>query len=238
MTVVDHLDEFRHRFLISLIVLVCFTAASFYLSDFILKFVSGPFLKTGKALNIFTMTGGFIARLKTSAVAALLISLPVFIYHVWKYIEPAIEVPARRGIKLSLAGALLLFYAGISFVFFIVLPFTVSMLISFIDGNMIPTIEADDYLSFIFLFCLAMGIVFELPIFVMIFTKIGILSPQYLIAKRKYAIVIIWIMAAVITPPDALSQIIIAIPVMLLYEVSIRVSRYVIIKKKRLELAA
>lgn len=233
MTVVDHLDEFRSRLLISLIVIIVLTIGAFFVSEYILTFLMKPFLATGQKLNIFKLAGGFIIRLKVSVAVALIVGVPVFIYQIWRFILPAISVTDRVFSRLSILAAVLLFYGGVSFVFFLLLPFAIPMLLSFIMSNMHVTIGADDYLSFILIMSVAMGVLFELPIIVMVLTKVGILSPQFLIKKRKYSIVIIWIVAALITPQDIWSQVMVAVPLMFLYEISIIISRSMFLRKHK-----
>lgn len=236
MTVVEHLEEFRYRLLICLTALVVVTIGAFFMSEYILDFISEPFRKSGHQLNIFELTGGFFIKLKASAITAFLLTMPLLVYHFWRYISPAISISERKVSRRVVFAGVLLFYTGVAFVFFAVLPFSINILLSFIDANMHTTIGADDYLNFIFMFCIAMGVVFELPVIVMLLTKAGILTPAFLISKRKYAVVLVWIGSAMITPPDVISQIIIAIPVMALYEISIRISIRVLLRKKRAEL--
>jgi len=236
MTVVDHLDEFRSRILIVLGVLITLTFINFYFSEHIVNYINKPFLSTGNKLNVFKLTSGFIIRLKASAGTAILMTFPLMIFHIWRYIVPAIDKKERMFSRISLIASVFLFYSGVAFVFFLILPLMIEILLSFIPSEMLSTIGADDYLSFIFLFCLAMGIVFELPIIILVLTKIGIITPAFLISKRKVALVIIWVFAAFITPPDPLSQSLVAIPLMFLYEISIFISRFIVIRKKKKEI--
>lgn len=236
MSVVDHLDEFRSRILIVLGAIIILTLVNFYFSEHIVNYINKPFLITGNKLNIFKLSGGFVIRLKVSAGIAILMAMPLIFFHIWRYIVPAIDKKARMFSRMTIISSVLLFYAGVSFIFFLLLPLIIEILLSFIPSEMLSTIGADDYISFIFLLCLAMGLIFELPIIILILTKLGIISPAFLISKRKVAIILIWVFAAVITPPDPLSQAMVAIPLMFLYEVSILISRLIVIRKKKNEL--
>lgn len=233
MTIVGHLDEFRSRILIVLGVIMVLTLVNFYFSEHIVNYINKPFLSTGNKLNIFKLSGGFVIRLKASAAIAILMTIPLIFFHIWRYIVPAIDKSARMFSRLTLISSVLLFYSGISFIFFLLLPLMIEVLLSFIPSAMLSTIGADDYLSFIFLLCLAMGIIFELPIIILVLTRLGIITPALLISKRKISLVIIWVFAAVITPPDPLSQALVAIPLMFLYEVSILISKFIMIRKKK-----
>jgi sec-independent protein translocase protein TatC len=235
MTVVDHLDEMRSRLLYSLMAVILLTFAGFFLSDHLLNIINRPFVETGQKLNIFKLTGGFLIRIKASFVAGLMLGLPIILYHVWKFIAPAISKKDRRFSLIALVAAFFLFYGGMAFVFFIILPFAINMLLGFIGTEMLSTIGASDYMSFILMMSIAMGLIFELPIVVMILTRIGILTPEYLIHMRKYSVVAIFIIAALITPQDIFTMILVAIPLMFLYEVSIVISRLISVGKKKRE---
>jgi len=236
MSVVGHLDEFRSRIIYILGALIGLTFIGFYFSEYIVQFINMPFVETGQKLNVFKLLGGFMIRLKASAVIALLLTVPLIFYHLWKFIVPAINRGDRMFSRISLLGAIMLFYIGMAFVFFVVVPFVIPILVQFIPGDMLSTIGADDYLSFILLFSISMGILFELPIVIMILTRIGILTPAFLISKRKYAVVMSFIIGAFITPQDPISMIMVAVPLMFLYEISIVISRFMIKRRKKKEL--
>lgn len=227
MTVVGHLDELRSRVLTILASFIILTSIAFYFSDYLVSFINKPFLDSGNKLNIFTIVGGFMLKFKVSAAAAIFILVPMIIFQIWRFIVPAIEKKSRTFSRLTILSAIILFYSGAAFVFFLILPAAIKVMLSFVGADMISTIGADDYLSFIIFFSLIMGIIFEIPVIILILTRLGIISPQYLINKRKYAIVIIWILAALITPPDPLSQTLVGIPLMLLYEISIIIAKIV-----------
>ncbi len=236
MSIVDHLDEFRSRILIILGAIIVLTFVNFYFSEHIVNYINKPFLISGNKLNIFKLTGGFIIRLKVSAGIAILTAMPLIFFHIWRYIVPAIDKKARMFSRMTIISSVLLFYAGIAFIFFLLLPLLINVLLSFIPSEMLSTIGADDYIGFIFLLCLAMGLIFELPIIILVLTRLGIITPAFLISKRKVAIILIWVFAAVITPPDPLSQAMVGIPLMFLYEVSILISRLIVIRRKKQEL--
>lgn len=231
--VVNHLDELRSRLLICLLVIIVFTAISFYFSEQVFNYFISSYSSKFKnfSLNIFSLTEGFTLRLKSSLIISLILSLPVITYQIWRFIKPAVEISDRNFYRILLLVAILLFYAGLSFSFLILLPFAISFLLQFTPVNMINTINASNYFNFAFMFCILMGTVFEIPIIISILTKMGIITPAFLVSKRKYAIVLLWIVAALITPPDILTQSIIAIPLMFLYEISIVICKLIYRKK-------
>jgi sec-independent protein translocase protein TatC len=233
MSIVGHLNELRSRLIISLVSITVITLAGFFFfSDYILAVINKPFLKTGLKLSVFSLSEGFVIRAKAALIAGIFVCFPIIIYEIWKYIVPAIGKRDRRFIGGSVVASVFLMYSGIVLTYFFLLPIAIKMLLSFTPENMNNIIEAGKYLSFVFLFCLAMGFMCELPIIIMILTKLGIITPEILIKKRKYAIVLIWIIAAIFTPgPDILSQALVAVPIMLLYELSIIISK-IMIKRK------
>ncbi len=239
MTVVGHLEELRSRIIISLAVLAILTIAAFVFSENILDFINRPFTDTGLKLNVFKLTEGFIIRLKVSAIAALMAGLPFFVFQVWRFILPAIAREDRMFTRLSLLASIFLFYGGMVFVFFGLVPFAVKVMLGFVTPEMLSTIGANDYVSFVLLFCVLMGVLFEFPIVVMVLTRIGILTPAFLITKRKYAIVLIFVLSAVITPTqDVLTMLVVSLPLIFLYEISIMISRFTVVRKKRKALEA
>ncbi len=236
MTIIEHLEELRSRLIIVLASFFILTCIAFYFSDYLVYFINKPFMESGNKLNVFNLAGGFIIKMKVSAALSILILIPLIIFHIWRFISPAIERPERFFSRLTISSAILLFYAGVCFVF-LILPSTIKVLLSFVDNSMLVTNGADDYLHFIFFMSFIMGFLCELPIIILILTKMGLITPQFLIRKRKYAVIIIWITAAVVTPgPDLLSQSLVGIPLMFLYEISIVISKLVLIRKKRKEL--
>jgi sec-independent protein translocase protein TatC len=236
MSIVEHLTELRSRLLIVVVSFFIFICVGFYFSDILVHIINKPFLLTGNKLHIFTLAGGFIVKMKVSAAFALIILLPMIVFQIWRFISPAIETPDRHFSRLIIIFAAILFYSGILFVF-LILPSAVKVLLGFINPMMFSTIGANDYLHFIFFLAFIMGILFELPVLILILTRIGLITPHFLIRKRKYAFIIIWIIAAIVTPgSDILSQTLIGVPLMLLYEISIVISKFVLIRKKRKEL--
>lgn len=236
MTVVGHLDEMRSRLLRIAIALVVLTFAGFYLSDYVIKFIQAPFLQTGQKLNLFTLMEGVMLRLKAGFFASVLLCVPLLVFEVWRFLYPAIEKRDRMYLRLVTFAAVALFYGGVA-ITYVFLPMIIATLISFAPTDMVVMNNASEYLHFFLLFSAVMGLVFELPIIILILTRIGIVSPSFLVAKRKYAIVIIWVGAAILTPtPDPFTLALVAIPLMLLYELSIFISRFVIIRRKKQEL--
>jgi len=233
MSIVEHLDEFRNRFLKIFLAFIIFTGVAFYFSDYIIDYMYKPLLDTGNQFHGLNLVDGFMLRFKASAGTAILLLIPYLLFHVWRFIAPAIGKTERRFSRLAIISSVLLFYSGVAFVFFFLIPFAVTALLSFFPSDMKALIVAGGYLNLIFIFCLLMGILFELPIIILVLTRFGVVTPELLITKRRYAIVIIWVVAAFVTPADVISMILCAIPLMALYEISIVLSRFALVRRKK-----
>ncbi len=228
LNLIGVVDKFRSGIIYILVAFMVITAVVFYFSDPILHYLNKPFLDSGNKLNIFTLVGGFMLRFKVSAAIALILMVPAFIYMIWRLVVPMIGEDRRKFSGITIIFSILLFYTGVFFVYFFILPAAIKVMLSFVGNNMLSTIEADNYLNFIIYSCLIMGVLFEVPVIVLVLTRLGIISPAMLSGKRKYAIVIIWIIAAVITPqPDPMSQAMVGVPLMIIYEISIIISKIV-----------
>jgi len=238
MTIVEHLSELRSRIIRIIIFFAILFFVAFYFSDPLIDFINAPFEKTGNMLNVFTLAGGIMVRIKVAFAMTILLTMPLILFQLWRFVVPAIERPHRFFSRTTLFFTIIMFYIGAGFVFFTI-PLLIKLLLSFIDTSMNSTIGADDYLHFIFFLSIVMGFLFELPIAILILTRVGILTPHFLIRNRKYAVIIILIVAATVTSgSDIFSLPLIAAPLMLLYEITILISKFMLIRKKRKELMA
>ena len=176
------------------------------------------------------LTLALAVLLALSLVTGIVLAFPVIIWQVWSFIKPALYPKERRSFRIFFFFALLLFLLGIVFcyasVFFLAIDFFM------VSGEDLatPMLSLDKYINFLFGFLLPFGVAFMLPVFIYITTRIGLTTPQMLASKRKYVILAIFVLAAILTPPDVVSQIMLGLPMLLLYEVGILISRMV---KKR-----
>jgi sec-independent protein translocase protein TatC len=222
-----HIDRFRSKLLITLLLFMILTPVAFYFSSTLLKYINKPFLATGNTLNIFTLMGGFMLKFKVSTAATLLILMPLIIYQIWSVVSDGVVKKSKMFSRVMVIIAVILFYAGVAAAFFLLLPLIVEMLLSYNHADMLSTVGADSYLSFTLLICLSMGVIFEVPIIIFVLTRMGIITPAMLSSKRRHAIVIMWILAALLTPPDVFSQVLVAVPLMIIFEISVLISKYV-----------
>lgn len=185
-----------------------------------------------------TMAGQFSADIWTSIFAGFVIAFPYVIYQFWKFISPGLHENERKHSRGFIIVSSLLFLMGVMFGYYIVTPLSINFLANYTISDLVDNqIDIDSYISLVRSSSLASGLVFELPIIIYFLTKIGLVTPQFLRKYRKYALVIVLIISAVITPPDIASQVIVAIPILILYQVSIYISAIVVRNQKRKEKA-
>ena len=179
-----------------------------------------------------TMAGQFSAHIWTSITFGFVIAFPYVLYEFWKFVSPGLYAKERRNSKGFLFFSSLLFFIGVMFGYYVICPLSINFLGTYSVADRVHNdFDLNSYIGLVRASVLASGFIFELPIIIYYLTKIGLVTPQFLKKNRKYALVIVLIIAAIITPPDVASQIIVAIPVIVLYQVSIFISKIVIKKQ-------
>lgn len=224
MTLVEHLDELRRRLLISLATILIATCLAFWKVKEIAAYLAKP---VGH-LVFLSPVEAFMAYLKLAFFVGLFISSPIVIFQIWQFVSTGLTEKERKTFIFYFPFSIALFLSGAAFAFFIVIPWALKFLIDFAGPNVLPMLSISKYISFVVVLLLMFGVVFELPIAILLLTKLGIVSPAGLRKNRKYAILLIFIVAAVLTPtPDAFTQLLMAIPLIFLYELSIWLSKLV-----------
>ncbi len=245
MPLTGHLGELRRRIIVSLVALLIAFIVAFNFSEEIFKFIMFP-LKYNLDFSVKNMYVQFIPQdklqdtklvflapaeafwmnLKVSFVTGLILSLPVILLQLWKFISPGLLEREKRYVIPFIFSATGLFLFGAAFCFFIVLPFAMGFLLTYKVGDfLMPMLSVGQYVDFCLKFILAFGAVFELPIFIIFLTKMGIVSPKTLSKNRKYAILAAFVISAILTPtPDAFNQTLMALPIIFLYEIGIFIS--------------
>lgn len=232
MPFLEHLEELRWRLIKSLSAIVVAAIGAYFFSDQLLAILIGPYndafnylgKPVGQKLIFLTPTGGFMIHVKLAVFAGLLIALPVVFYQIWRFVVPGLMNKERRHVPIIVALSTICFFAGAFFCYFVVLKFGLRFLLGFETADLAANITISDYLQFITMLILVFGMVFELPILAFFLTKIGLVTPAFLRHYRRHAIVLMVILSAIITPPDVFTQILLAGPLALLYEISILVS--------------
>jgi len=180
-----------------------------------------------------TMAGQFNTHIWTAITAGIIVAFPYILYELWKFIAPALKENEKKNSRGFIMIASVLFFLGVVFGYYIISPLSINFLAHYrVSDEVFNDIDIGSYMGLIRASALACGVVFELPIIIYILTKIGLVTPEALKKYRKFAIVGILLLSAIITPPDIASQVIVAIPILVLYELSIFISRVVLRKEK------
>ncbi len=235
MPFLDHLEELRRRIIWCLGVLFVGICAGFYLNsqyDMLQVLVEpvSPYLRNGK-LMIIKPTEGFMIALKLSFGFGLIVTSPVLIYQIWAFIAPALLKKERRLVFPLLFASIFMFVLGAVMAFYITLPLGMAFFSKFQFASTEFMLTASSYLDMAMKMILATGLVFELPIAIMLLARLGIISPRFLREKRRHAIVAIFLLSMVVTPPDPGSMVLVAVPMVFLYELSVWIA-YVVARKK------
>jgi len=225
LSLVEHLDELRHRLIVCLAAFVVALALCFWQNHLLLEVASGPLPSNHKQLITFGVTEPFTTTLTVAAYGAIVLSLPVLLYQLYAYVLPAFS-DAERSVALPIMLlAPLLFLIGVAFAYFVVMPAAVHFLLGFNESQFNTQVRARDYYSFFSMTMLAGGIVFELPLAILAVTRVGIVSVEQLSANRRYAYLVISIVAAALPGVDPISMLIEMVPLLALYELSILLAR-------------
>ncbi len=224
MPFLDHLEELRRRLLWCALIVIVATGAAFYFSEQIMIFIIRPMGQI--KLHVTEVTGSFYAYLKISLITGLAVSAPFIFYQAWSFISPGLYNREKATVLPLVAVSTVLFLVGASFCYLVVLPFSLAFLIGFSGDLLSPIITVGSYISFAGMLLLAFGIGFQIPIVAYFLGKLGVINPQMMGKGRRYAVVLILIASAILTPtPDVATQLMLAGPLYILYEVSIVVVR-------------
>ncbi|MFT4246711.1 MAG: twin-arginine translocase subunit TatC [Pseudomonas sp.] len=223
-SLIEHLIELRARLLRGLVGLVVVLVALLPFTRKIYAWLAHPLisqLPAGQTMIAMNPAGAFFAPIKLTFFLALFLAVPWLLYQAWSFVAPGLYQREKRLAVPLLASAVLLFYVGCAFAYFLVLPAVFHFLTTFKPDVIAITPDAGAYLDFVLVIFFAFGTSFELPVALVILVLLGWVTPEQLRQGRGYAIVGIFALAAVLTPPDVVSQLLLAIPMCLLYEVGI-----------------
>ena len=227
MTIVSHLSELRKRLILCLLVIGFFSTISYYLAEEIVHFRTAP---AGK-LYYMHPAEAFFTYLKASFFTGFLISLPFVLYQIWAFLIPALTDDERTAVSFLVPTSFILFFVGLIFSYYFVLPAGIKFFLGFSNVDLQPLFSIGQYLDFVISFLMPFGFIFELPLIILVLAKLGFVSSKYLIKKRKIVILFSFIIGAFISPtPDVFSQTMIAVPILILYEISIIIVKYLLQK--------
>ena len=221
-TFFEHLEELRRRLAVSLAALLAAFVVPFVYSDRLLDFLSSPLTGVLPNVYFFSPADAFVVKVKVSLLAACVLACPVVLGQIWLFISPALYPNEKKAVLPLVVLTSVLFLCGGAFSFYKVVPMALQFLIGMQTSFMKPMVSVSEYLSFLTSMVLAFGIAFNLPVFVLALVGSGAVSAKMLVNFQRYAIVLIFIAAAVLTPgPDVASQILLALPLLALFEFSV-----------------
>lgn len=228
MSFLDHLEELRWRIMKSLIAVVIGMIIAAFFADFLVKeVVLGPLLKVGLKSQVLTPYGIVLTYMQVFIVAGIIGAMPVLLYQLWQFIAPGLLPHERKYAWWIVFFTSICFLSGIAFAYFILVPTALTFFSTFGTDVFELNIAINEYISFLLSLILGAGLVFELPMITYFLAKIGLLTPAFMRKYRRHSIVGILIISAVVTPtPDILTQSLLAAPMILLYEVSIFISKF------------
>jgi sec-independent protein translocase protein TatC len=260
MSFLEHLEELRWHIIRSVLAVVILAIVAFLFKNVIFdKIILAPknpdfftnrlfcklgwFLVNSDVLCINTkpfqlisikMSGQLTTHVAVSLVSGVILAAPLVLYEFWRFFSPALYTTEKRYAKGAVLWASLLFFTGVVFGYFMIVPLSIHFLGSYqISDQVVNQIYVRSYIGTLTSIVLASGLIFELPLLTFVLTKIGIITPHFLVKYRKHSIVVIFIVAAIITPPDIFSQILVSIPLLVLFEVGIIISKRVYKKKQK-----
>jgi len=260
MSFLDHLEELRWHLIRSVLAIVIVATIAFIFKDFIFDILLfGPKNKDFITYRWFcsisqslgqgssfcveelpfriqsrTVAGQFSAHLWTSVLSGFIVSFPYIIFEFWKFISPGLYEKERKNARGFIFIASLLFFIGVLFGYYIVTPLSINFLGNYtVSSEIFNDFDLSSYIGLLRASVLASGIIFELPIIIYFLTRVGIVTPQFLRKNRKISLVLVLSLSAIITPPDIASQIIVSIPILILYEASIIIAKIVTKNQKK-----
>jgi len=229
MPFLEHLEELRWRLLKSLISIVIFSIASWFFVDYVVNMLAGF---VGQ-VYFMAPTEAFMVRIKISVIMGIVLSVPVIFYQLWMFISPGLYRHEKSYVVPVVLASTFFFVVGGSFCYFVVLPNALHFLMGYSTDLMTPLISISNLITFCAYLILAFGLVFELPVVAFFLGRIGLVNSKKLAKGRRYAVVVALIVGASLTPPDVFSQIMLAAPVLILYELSIWIVKFTGRERKR-----
>jgi sec-independent protein translocase protein TatC len=226
----SHLLELRNRLVYALTAVAIFAVPAFYFANDLYALIARPLLEqmpVGTQMIATEIASPFVAPLKLAMVFAFVAAIPVVLYQVWAFVAPGLYRHERRFVAPLLVSSTVLFYCGMAFAYFVVFPAVFQFFIATAPPGVTVMTDIRAYLDFVFAMFLAFGIAFEIPVAVVLLARVGVVDPRALAQKRPYVLLGIFVVAAILTPPDIFSQLFLGFPMYALFEVGLFLARWV-----------
>lgn len=224
MSLMAHFAELRTRFIYIIMAVVAVFLPLMYVSRSLYDLISRPLvalLPHNASIIATQVASGFLAPIKLAFFVALFICVPFIIAQIWGFVAPALYKHEKRAVMPLLLSAIVLFYVGVAFAYFVVLVPALKFLVLFAPDNVLPMTDIESYLDFVIKLFLVFGLMFEIPVATMLLVLMRIVTPKQLATKRRYVIVGCFFVSAIITPPDGASMLMLAIPMCILFELGL-----------------
>ncbi|MFA4837971.1 MAG: twin-arginine translocase subunit TatC [Candidatus Neomarinimicrobiota bacterium] len=238
MGFLDHLEELRWRLIKILIAVVIFTVAGFFLSDFFLDLLIEPSKELDMKIQVLKVQGLLMLKFWIAFAIGIVFSIPVLGYQLWAFVAPGLYQKEKRWGPWLVVSITVFFLLGAAFAYMVLVPFALKFLIGVGVPDVQKNISIEFYAKFVAQLIIGTGLIFQMPVLSYVLTKMGLVSPRFLRRSWRYAFMIILILAALITPPDPFSMMIMTIPLVFLYELSIIVSRFALRSSEKTEAMA
>lgn len=229
MSFLDHLEELRWRLVKSILAVFVFAIVVFFFINPIIRFLIHPAISLSEPLKlqVLKVQSMFVIQIMVAVAAGLILAIPVLVYQMWQFIGPGLKQNEKKYAIPVILATFLNFLLGAAFAYYLVLPVALQFLLGInFPAEVVPNVALDQYISFAMMLMMGMGTVFELPVLALILTRFRLINYRMLRRVQRYAIVIIFIISAFLTPPDPFSQILMAMPILALYEISVWISKF------------
>lgn len=232
----EHLVALRKILLRSVLaIVVAFVAVFYFAINYLMAFITDPIVERGITVIYTEMSAAMMTKMKVALIAGVVVASPFVFWQIWSFIKPALYKNERKVFRLTFLATVVLFLLGVAFCYVAVYFLAVDFFLVAGEDLATPMLAIDKYVSFLFGFVVPFGLAFELPVALYITTKIGLTNHKMLASKRKFVILGIVIVAAFLTPPDVVSQIMLSVPILLLFEISLLICRFVKPKEQSAE---
>jgi len=222
MTILEHIDELRKRLMIIVVFFVLAIIISFFIVEPLINLLQNAASAKELTMNAFRVTDPFKVYMNMVFILALIFTSPMILYQIWSFVSPGLLEKERRVTLGYIPASVFLFLAGLAFSYFILFPFVMKFMLGLSsEMGITSTIGINEYFQFLFQITLPFGILFQLPVILLFLTRLGIVTPMFLKKIRKYAYFVLFVIAALITPPDIVSHLMVTVPLLLLYEISV-----------------